>query len=420
MRPGVIIAFVITAIVLIAIDLYVWKGIKLVSSNIPFLSGKRWIPWTYWTISIVSLLLAFAFLPLSRFFLRPADYVYFYTVFGVIILFFVPKLVFVLFHAVEDLSRLAVWIGGFFSPSVKEFSGQTMSRFDFISRIGLIAAAVPFFGVLYGMLRGRFNFKTHEHKLAFKNLPRAFDGFRIVQISDLHLGSFYSNFERIDGVMDKINDLKPDVILFTGDLVNNYASETEGWDKVFRRLSARMGKFSILGNHDYGDYGSHGSEEAKEQNFQGVLDAHEKMDFRLLRNENLKLEKDGSFISLIGVENWGKGGFQKYGDLPLAMQGVDDRSFKVLMSHDPSHWDEQVMDKTDIDLTLSGHTHGMQFGVEIPGIKWSPVQYRYPRWAGMYNSGRQFLNVNRGFGYIGFPGRVGIMPEITVIELQRA
>jgi len=214
-----------------------------------------------------------------------------------------------------------------------------------------------------------------------------------------------------------INEQEPDLIFFTGDLVNNFAEETEDWAPVLKKMNAKMGKYSILGNHDYGDYSEWPSPEAKEKNLEEIKAFHKKMGFQLMLNENKSLKVNDEEIALIGVENWGKPPFPQHGDLDKAMEGVNPDSFKLLMSHDPSHWDAKVLGKTDINLTFSGHTHGMQFGIERIGIKWSPIQYRYPRWGGLYKESKQFLYVNRGFGYIGFPGRIGMPPEITVVEL---
>ncbi len=258
--------------------------------------------------------------------------------------------------------------------------------------------------------------------MSFANLPAWADGLRIVHISDIHIGSFFNNHDAVQRGIDMVNELKPDLILFTGDMVNNYADELVGWEDTLSKLNARLGKFSILGNHDYGDYVTWPNAEVRAENIEKLKQYHKKIGFRLLLNEkvNFGAENDES-IEILGVENWGLGGFSQYGKLSEAMKDSDEKKFQILLSHDPSHWDAEVMGKTSIEITLSGHTHGMQFGVEIPGIiKWSPVKYRYPRWGGLYTVGKQHLYVNRGFGYIGFPGRVGMPPEITFFELQKA
>jgi len=251
-------------------------------------------------------------------------------------------------------------------------------------------------------------------------LPEAFDGYRITQISDLHSGSF-ENHDKVNYAVDLVNLQKSDVILFTGDLRNNLSTEMKPWKETFKRLSAPDGVYSILGNHDYGDYVDWDSTEAKEKNFQELIKIHKELGYDLLMNENRYLNRNGDKIALIGVENWGKGGFRKSGDLDLASKGIDKNDFKILMSHDPSHWEEVVLKHdTHYHLTLSGHTHGMQFGIEIPGyVKWSPIKWRYRHWAGIYKELGPYINVSCGFGYLGYPGRVGIWPEISVIELKR-
>jgi predicted MPP superfamily phosphohydrolase len=294
------------------------------------------------------------------------------------------------------------------------------SRRKFVSQIALGLAAIPFASLLYGMYKGKYNFRVLNYTLHFDDLPKAFDGYRITQISDIHSGSF-DNKEKIEYAINLINEQKSDVLMFTGDMVNNKASEMLPWKSTFAKLRAEDGKFSVLGNHDYGDYVDWPSKEEKSQNLEDLKSIQKEIGFDLLLNESRYLEKNGERIAVIGVENWGKGGFKKAGDLKKATSGIDAKDFKILMSHDPSHWDAEVVkDDYHYHLTLSGHTHGMQFGIEIPGwIKWSPVKWRYKQWAGIYESFDQYLNVNRGFGYLGYPGRVGIWPEITVIELKK-
>lgn len=301
-------------------------------------------------------------------------------------------------------------------------SGQTFpSRRKFISTVALGLGAIPFLSLLYGMFKGRYDFRVLKYELTFDNLPPEFDGYQITQISDIHSGSF-DNTEKIEYAVDLVNEQASDVIFFTGDLVNDLASEMSGWTDTFGRLKAEDGVFSILGNHDYGDYHDFESEEAKVKNLNDLVQLQRGMGWDLLRNEHREIKRGNSKINLIGVENWGKGGFKKAGDLDLASKSVDAESFKILLSHDPSHWDEIVQHHPkDIQLTLSGHTHGMQFGIEIPGwFRWSPAQYRYTQWAGIYKKAQRFLNVNRGFGYLAYPGRVGIWPEVSVITLKRS
>jgi hypothetical protein len=270
------------------------------------------------------------------------------------------------------------------------------------------------------MVKGKYKYQVRRVTIAFKYLPEAFHNFTITQVSDIHSGSFDDAHEVSRGV-ELANSQNSDIFFFTGDLVNNIADEMKPWMDTFSKFHAPYGKFSILGNHDYGDYMQWESKEAKIKNLERLKEIHKEIGFKLLLNEIAIIEKDGQQIALIGVENWGKRGFTKYGNLNKALNGVDDNSFKILLSHDPSHWDAEVINhEKHIHLTLAGHTHGMQFGVEVPGFKWSPVQYIYPEWAGLYEKNDKYIYVNRGFGFIGYPGRVGIYPEITVIKLVKA
>lgn len=270
------------------------------------------------------------------------------------------------------------------------------------------------------MVKGKYKYQVHRVTIAFKNLPEAFNNFTITQVSDIHSGSLDDAREVLRGV-ELANAQNSDIFFFTGDLVNSIADEMLPWMETFAKFHAPYGKFSILGNHDYGDYVHWESKEAKIKNLDRLKEIHKEIGFKLLLNENAIIEKDCQKISLIGVENWGKRGFTKYGKLNKALNGVDNKDFKILLSHDPSHWDAEIINnEKHIQLTLSGHTHGMQFGVEVPGFKWSPVQYLYPEWAGLYEKQGKYIYVNRGFGFIGYPGRVGIYPEITVIKLVKA
>ena len=337
---------------------------------------------------------------------------------GLLITVLLPKLLilFVLFG--EDIVR------GVQKLISVVFDGQTkplVGRRKFVSQLALGLASIPFASFIYGIIQGKYNYKVLKYQLTFKDLPEAFDGYTITQISDIHSGSF-TNKEKIEYAVDLINQQESDLMLFTGDIVNNKADEMDNWIEVFHKLEAKEGKYSILGNHDYGDYNDWESAIEKEKNFQRVKEVHQKIGFDLLCNEHRHLERNGQKIALIGVENWGKGGFQKKGDLNLASAQIHKDEFKILMSHDPSHWDAQVKQNDfNYHLTLSGHTHGLQMGIEIPGwIKWSPSKYVYKQWAGLYEESGRFINVNRGFGYHAFPGRLGIWPEITVITLKKA
>ncbi|MDX6745173.1 metallophosphoesterase [Polaribacter sp. PL03] len=336
---------------------------------------------------------------------------------GVMLTILLPKLLILIIMFGEDVYR---WVLKLFSAISSGETKPLVGRRKFISQIALGLAAIPFVSFIYGIVQGKYNYKVLKYQLTFKDLPEAFDGFTITQISDIHSGSF-TNKEKIQYGVDLINQQKSDIMLFTGDIVNNKADEMDNWIDVFDKLEAKEGKYSILGNHDYGDYMDWSNPQDKIDNLQAVKDVHKKIGFDLLCNENRYLEKDGQKIALVGVENWGKGGFQKKGDLQKASINVKQEDFKILMSHDPSHWEIKVKeDPFNYQLTLSGHTHGLQMGIEIPGwLKWSPSQFVYKQWAGLYEEKGRFINVNRGFGYHAFPGRVGIWPEITVIELKK-
>jgi predicted MPP superfamily phosphohydrolase len=315
-----------------------------------------------------------------------------FTAFGAFILFGVPGIL----YLIPGLIYL--------------FSGHEAAK-----QIGWILSGLLFLGILVGIFYGRWNWKTHRIQLAFPHFPDEIKSLKIVQISDIHVGSFFNNHAKVQKAIDQINALDADYVFFTGDLVNNTASEMDGWEPVFSQIQAKRGKYSILGNHDYGDYVRWEAEDHKTQNLQRLIAKHSEIGFTPLLNESIELEKD---IWLLGVENWGKAPFRQSGKLEHTLNGVPENALKILLSHDPSHFDLQVLD-TNIDLTLSGHTHGMQFGIERFGIKWSPVSLRYKKWAGLYQEGNQYLYVNRGFGYLGFPGRVGIYPEITEITITK-
>ena len=293
------------------------------------------------------------------------------------------------------------------------------SRRRFVSLIGMGVAAIPFAGMIYGMLWGRYNYRVVKHTLYFDDLPEAFDGYRVVHISDIHSGSF-DNAEKVQYGIDMINAQQGDVIFFTGDLVNNKAEEMRPWIAHFKQLYAKDGVYSVLGNHDYGDYLQWDSPDEKAKNLETLKQIHQQLGFCLLNNESVFLSRGQQRIAVVGVENWGQG-FVKKGNLKQALSQVDKKDFKILLSHDPTHWQYEVLkDPNFIHLTLSGHTHGMQFGIEIPGvIKWSPAGWRYKYWGGVYKEKDRYINVNRGFGYLAFPGRVGMPPEITVIELKK-
>ncbi len=402
--------WVIFITIYIALGIYVLQALKTASRY----------PWVYYAYIAISLLVLGNFIfqftygeEQGRVLSIAKSYAA-----GFLLAMMIFKLITIIFLFSEDIFRLISAAFQKLSGSSKEFS--LPSRRRFLSLVGLGIAALPFGALLYGMYRGKYNFKVLKYDLEFDDLPKAFDGYQITQISDVHSGSF-DNREKIAYAIDLINEQKSDVLFITGDMVNNKAAEMKPWAELFSKLQAKDGKFSVLGNHDYGDYVQWPSEAAKEQNLEDLKNLQKEMGFDLILNESRYLEKDGAKIALIGVENWGRGGFKKAGDLKKAVSGVNSDDFKILLSHDPSHWEDVVVDD-DIHyhLTLSGHTHGMQFGIEIPGwIKWSPVKWRYKYWAGIYEQMGQYINVNRGFGFLGYPGRVGIWPEITVITLKQ-
>jgi hypothetical protein len=344
---------------------------------------------------------------------RPKSYA-----FGFLLAVLTFNLITILFLFSEDVFRFISGLYHRVFGGSDEFSLPTRRRF--LSLLALGIAALPFGALLYGMYEGKYNFKVLKYVLEFDDLPETFDGYRITQISDIHSGSF-DNRKKIEYAVGLVNEQQSDVIFFTGDLVNNKADEMKPWTSLFSGLQAPDGKFSILGNHDYGDYITWETEEAKQANMEALIALQKEMGFDLLLNESRFLEKGGSRLAVIGVENWGRGGFKKAGDLKKASARVKPDDFKILLSHDPSHWEDVVLrDPVHYHLTLSGHTHGMQFGIEIPGfVKWSPVKWRYKYWAGVYEELGQLINVNRGFGFLGYPGRVGIWPEISVITLKR-
>ena len=402
--------WLITLLLLVFFQWYSYQALKTAISN-------RWILYGYvfFTLIIVGNLLFYTLI-LERNTTNEPRLMY-------AIGFFLSLLIFQLLVSVillaEDVFRIPQALYSFLKR-VPEQTQFIPSRRKIISQIALTLASIPFASLLYGMYRGKYNYKVLSYNLEFEDLPDAFDGFKITQISDIHSGSF-DNQTKVQYGVDLVNQQKSDLVLFTGDLVNNRADEIKPWIKIFNKIKAEFGVFSILGNHDYGDYMRWESPAAKRKNMEDLYDAHNEMGWDLLLNESRFIEKDGDRLAIIGVENWGSG-FKKAGDLNKALNKVSENDFKILLTHDPSHWEAQVIPHPfKIHLTLSGHTHGMQFGIEIPGIiKWSPAKWRYKQWAGVYSEKNQYLNVNRGFGYLAYPGRVGMWPEVSVITLSKS
>jgi predicted MPP superfamily phosphohydrolase len=340
-------------------------------------------------------------------------------VLGLVLMVYLPKIVLAIVMVTEDVFRIGIGSVTFLAKKERD-QPFFASRRKFVSQLGLGLAAIPFLSLLYGIFEGKYNFKVIKQQIYFPDLPEEFDGFTITQISDVHSGSF-DNPEKINYAIDLVNAQNSDMILFTGDIVNTHAKEMIPWISTFNRIKEhKYGKYSVLGNHDYGEYVTWPSEKEKEANFQAIKNLYGQIDFKLLLNEHTFIEKGGQKLALVGVENWGHN-FKKLGDIDKASEGLTSEDFKILMSHDPSHWDYIVRHhQKNFHLTLSGHTHGMQFGIEIPGyFKWSLVQYVYKQWAGLYENKGKYVYVNRGFGFHAYSGRVGIMPEITVIELKK-
>ncbi|MNF30666.1 putative metallophosphoesterase [compost metagenome] len=400
----------ILSLVLLVVELYAFQALRT-------LIKLKWVLISYQVISVLLLIfIVYSFMQFDRS-VGQTKQTMFTT--GLVLLVYIPKLVLTLVLLGEDVFRIGAGSVNHFLVKNEDVSFLA-SRRKFISQIGMGLAAVPFLSLIYGIFEGRYNYKVIKQRIFFPDLPDAFDGFRITQISDVHSGSF-DNPDKINYAIDLVNEQDSDIILFTGDIVNTHAKEMLPWIDAFNRIKKHeYGKYSVLGNHDYGEYITWPTEKDKADNFQNIKDLYGKIDFKLLLNEHTFIEKGSEKIALVGVENWGHN-FKQAGDLNKAAQHVKKEDFKILMSHDPSHWEHQVQHhEKHFHLTLSGHTHGMQFGIEIPGyFKWSLAQYVYKQWAGLYENLGRYVYVNRGFGYHAYPGRVGIMPEITVIELKK-
>jgi predicted MPP superfamily phosphohydrolase len=407
----------IIAGIMVLLDFYVFQALKTVTQNASE-RVKAVVHITYWVLAAATVILLLSLpyiqaLQTNKFFRN--------YIFAIMLGLFIAKLIGVAFFLIDDLRRLVLWVVAKLSPATgahyADPAGNGISRSVFLSWLGLGAGTAVFGSLLYGFTN-KYNYQVKKIQLAYANLPLAFKGMKIVHISDIHSGSF-QNKEAVNKGIDLILKQDADLILFTGDLVNDRHDEMDDYLDVFNRLKAPLGVYSTLGNHDYGDYVAWPSEQAKVENLNKLKGVHSKLGWRLLMNEHVLINKGDDSIALLGIENWGaKGRFPKYGKMKEAYPGSEEIPFKILMSHDPSHWDAQVRTEyKDIDLMLAGHTHGMQFGIENPYFKWSPVQWMYKQWAGLYEEGNQKLYVNRGFGFIGYPGRVGVLPEITVIEL---
>ena len=412
--------FLILLAVLFAIDLYVYQGVRVLIQN-KTTSTQRIISITYWVVSAFCISVVL----LGRIYdWHQWDKGFRTYSFAFVVTVYFSKLFVVTFLLIDDVLRIFRWgglmIGKVVSGTGKTGPGSGISRFEFLTKIGFLIAAIPFASMMYGMLRGPNRYTLRKLKIKSPSLPDNFSGFKVLQISDLHVGSFFSS-EPLERAVEIIHAQKPDVIFFTGDLVNDRYLEAVDHYDTLKKIQAPMGVYSILGNHDYGDYYAWNSTGEKTSNLANLKNFHRELGWNLLLNEHTYLQKENQRIGLIGVENWSAHhNFHCYGDMALATKGFEPKEFNILLSHDPSHWNAEITKKYPyVDLTLSGHTHGFQFGVEIPGLKWSPVQYVYKEWADLYSEGKQNLYVNRGLGWLVYPGRVGILPEITVFELNK-
>ncbi|MBE9584328.1 metallophosphoesterase [Mucilaginibacter sp. JRF] len=415
-RGGFFISFLIFAAISLLLDWYVFSGLRTLATG----WQSRWsnlLARGYLVISIavtLTFVLGITLTDTSR----GLSQFHMWSL-SVFLTFFVTKIVFVIVLSLGDLGR---FVTGIASNAGKKGIEQSRPYFPqrrkFISEIAVLLAALPFSGFIYAMFKGKYDYRVHRHDVYFKDLPEAFNGFTITQLSDIHAGSF-DNIDAVQKGIDKVIELNSDLFVFTGDLVNNVAEEIEPYIERFGKIRAKYGQYSVLGNHDYADYIQWDSEQAKAKNLETLKKHHHEMGFRLMLDENIPLEKNGQKINLVGVQNWGHG-FVKVGDLDKALIGLNEDDFKVLLSHDPTHWEYVTRyHKNPVHLTLAGHTHGAQFGIEAPGFRWSPVKYRYLQWAGFAEQNDRKLYVNRGFGFLAFTGRLGIWPEITVLTLKR-
>lgn len=417
-----IIGFSFFFLLFVFIDIYCWQGVKLLIKN--FSPGiRKLVAWVYWGYS-VGMVVFFTAVRLTQ---VPVSSITMRFIGALAFAVIMVKLIWVLFLLIDDIQRFIQWIFSdiklSWTKNTKGFEPSAnggISRSKFLNWLGL-GIGLAFLGnAIWGVVKGAHNYVVRKRTLKIDGLPEAFDGFKIVQISDIHCGSFWDR-EAVQKGIQLINDQNADAVFFTGDLVNDTSKEAESWTDVFGKIRAKNGVFSILGNHDYGDYVIWDSLESKHQNMLQMYGHHKKMGWDLLLDENRILERNGQKIAIVGVENWSaKGRFPKYGNLKQALTGTEDISIKLLLSHDPSHWREQVLEsQPEIRATFSGHTHGMQFGVDTKFYRWSPAKYIYKEWMDLYKEGKQYLYVNRGFGYLGYPGRMGIFPEITVVTLKR-
>ena len=397
--------FLIITGIIFVLEFYVYQAFKTITSN-------NWLRIGYWAVTLV--VYGYLLYELLNFRRTDRDHHRIQVVSSIFLIFLIPKLFIIFFLLIEDIGRFFKYLFTFFARPESYFP----ERRQFISLIGVGIAGIFSALVIDGIIFGKYRHNVRKVKLKITGLPDVFKGYKIVQISDVHSGSFFHP-EKLQKAVDLINEQKADLVLFTGDMVNNFASEFAPFVPLFSSIQAKDGKFSVLGNHDYGDYGSWKSIEEKAQNIPNLEKYEKEAGFTLLRNEHISIEKNGQKIYILGVENWGIPPFPQFGDLDKTVSGISRDAVKILMSHDPTHFDEVVKHHpSNVQLTLSGHTHGMQFGIDLKNFKWSPVKFKYPKWADLYESAGKYLYVNRGFGVLAFPGRVGVNPEITVFELS--
>lgn len=411
-------------VLILLIDLYAYKGLKLLLDRHVNRGIKIILKIAYWLVPLLLLTSVIFVIYLKPIEVDPRIFNASFYIIAFALMFYLPKLVFIIFQFIEDMVFIVektVRVHTKHSQNIKKPKIYPLHiKRKYFSRTGILIAIIPFIAIIYGMVIGRFDFQITKVTIESKTLPASFDGLKIVHISDIHIGSFFAYKDKMIRAVELINKQDPDIIFFTGDLVNNFTSELDGFIEILAGMTANYGKYSVLGNHDYGDYYQWDSDLAKEKNMQDMLVAQENIGFRLLMNEWDSLLINSDKLAIIGVENWGNPPFPRYGDLKKASKGTEQYPFRILLTHDPSHWDAEVIDNYNIDLTLAGHTHGMQVGIEAGNFRWSPSQLRYPRWGGLYKESEQYLYVNRGLGFIAFPGRIGMPPEITVIELRVA
>ncbi|AWV99439.1 metallophosphoesterase [Arcticibacterium luteifluviistationis] len=408
-------------ILFLVIDWYIFSGVKQLIKPLSQ-NSQRIITILYWAIPIISILMV-----ILGFFVY-AERLTFQTrtfLASFVLIIYLSKIFAAVILLIGDITLLFrkayAWIQSSFTNNgdvIKDSSEQTISRSEFITKTALAVGGAHIGVMTWGIISGAHDYRIKRVPLKLTNLPQQFHGLKLIQISDIHSGSFF-NKTAVEGGVDMILNEKPDMVFFTGDIVNNKAEELNDYFDIFKRIQAPLGVYSTLGNHDYGDYVQWTSEEAKIQNIKDLMEAHRLMNWNLLMDEHKEIKVDGDSLGILGIQNWGHG-FAQYGNLEKALLNTDQLSTKLLLSHDPTHWRHQVLDKTNIDASFAGHTHGMQYGVEIGGFKWSPAGFRYKEWAGLYKENEQQLYINRGYGYLGYPGRVGILPEITVFELTKA